>query len=148
VFYGHGTRDSWIALPDYPSAASAAAAVPLVDSSTVSVLKGRKVYAGCCWSLSGLGNDYIAKFPQGEFVGYNHEFSFEQRNADYFKEVVNQSVSGFVGGDPVAKVVADLQTEWATLRDRFYAGNLSRRPRAVFAGDRADDNHKRVGGKP
>ena len=75
-------------------------------------------------------------------------FSFEQRNADYFKAVVNQSVSGFVGGDSVAKVVADLQKEWADLRDDFYNGNLSRRPRAVFAGDRANDNYQRVGGKP
>jgi len=148
VFYGHGTRHSWIALPDHPGAASPVAAIPLVDSSTVSVLKGKKVYAACCWSLSGLGRKYISRFPQGEFVGYRHQFAFERSNADHFKTVVNQSISGFVLGDSLAAAVGSLQTKWANLRDDFYAGSLKRRPRAVMAGDIAEDNRKRAGSRP
>lgn len=55
VFYGHGQRDKWIALPDLSSRSPNVASIPLVDASTVGVLQGRKVYAGCCWSLHGLG---------------------------------------------------------------------------------------------
>jgi hypothetical protein len=148
VFYGHGTQKSWIALPDYSSGTSNIKPIPLVESSKVNVLKGRKVYAGCCWSLNGLGNNYIASFPQGEYVGYNHEFVFEGTNASYFKEVVNLSVTSFIGGQTGATIVSDLQTEWSTLRDRFYIGNLKHRPNAVHASKVADLNRQRVGSKP
>jgi hypothetical protein len=148
VFYGHGTSHSWIALPDHPSASPGIAPIPLVDSSTVNVLKGKKIYAACCWSLSGLGNDYIVQFPQGEFVGYNNMFGFEKNNADYFKEVVNQSAAGFVRGDAIATVVANLRAEWANLRDRFSGGNLKYQRAAAMASKFAELNLKRVGGKP
>ena len=148
VFYGHGTRDSWIGLPDHPGASSPVAAIPLVDSSTVSVLKGKKVYAACCWSLSGLGSDYILKFPHGEFVGYTHKFGFERSNADHFKTVVNQSISGFVLGDSLATTVASLKTKWANLRDDFRSGSLKWQSQAAMAGFVAEDNRKRVGAKP
>jgi hypothetical protein len=141
VFYGHGTRDSWIALPDYPGASA-------VDSSSVSVLKGKRVYAACCWSLSGLGSDYIVKFPHGEFVGYRHQFGFERSNADYFKTVVNQSISGFVLGDSLTATVASLQTKWANLRDDFHSGSLKRQPQAAMAAKMAEENRRRVGSRP
>jgi len=148
VFYGHGTQKSWIALPDYSSGTSSVNSIPLVESNTVSVLKGRKVYAGCCWSLNVLGNNYIASFPQGEYVGYNHEFGFEETNAEYFKEVVNLSVSSFIGGKSAAAIVSDLQTEWSILRDRFYSGNLNHKLNAAPASKIADLNRQRVGSKP
>jgi hypothetical protein len=148
VFYGHGTQTGWTAVPDYSGASGSVPAIPLVDNTSVSVLRGRKVYAGCCSSLNLLGRDYIAQFPQGEFVGYNHEFGFEATNADYFKEVMNQSVSGFVSGDPAATVVTNLQNEWAGLRDKFYKGNLQRKPNAAYASQVADLNRQRIGCKP
>ena len=42
VFYGHGTQKSWIALPDHSSGMSNVKSIPLVESSNVSVLKGRR----------------------------------------------------------------------------------------------------------
>jgi hypothetical protein len=148
VFYGHGTQNSWVALPSYSGTFGNAAAIPLVDSTTVGVLNGRKVYAGCCWSLNGLGSNYIASFPNGEFVGYQHEFGFERANAEYFKEVVNLSVSDFVLGRPAADVVRNLQREWENLRDRFQNGNLQFRPSATQAGAVAELNRLRVGSRP
>jgi hypothetical protein len=148
VFYGHGMKDSWIALPDLPGATPSVATIPLIDSSSVGVLQGRKVYAGCCWSLNGLGSNYVAKFPQGEYVGYSHEFGFEAANESYFKEVVNQSVSDFINGDPATTVANNLRTEWALLRTRFYSGNLKTRRNAVMASKVADLNSQRIGSRP
>jgi hypothetical protein len=148
VFYGHGTQDSWVALPSYSGTFGNAAAIPLVDSTTVGVLNGRKVYAGCCWSLNGLGSNYIASFPNGEFVGYQHEFGFERANDMYFKEVVNLSVIDFVLGKRAATVVTNLQTEWANLRDRFRNGNLRFMPSAAQAEAVAELNRLRVGSRP
>lgn len=148
VFYGHGTKQSWIALPDYVSGSSYVQSIPLVESSNVRVLKGRKIYAGCCWSLNVLGSDYIANFPQGEYIGYKHEFGFEAANAAHFKDVVNLSIKSFVNGRGAATIVTDLQWEWANLRDRFYAGNLQYSPNATMAGGVAELNRSRVGSKP
>ena len=148
VFYGHGQRDKWIALPDLPSRSPAVASIPLVDASTVGVLQGRKIYAGCCWSLQGLGGSYVAQFPNGEYLGYNHEFGFEERNDTYFRDVVNPSVINFVNGDPAAKVVQDLRTEWAALYAKFFSGALKFRPNAPFAAQQALDNSKRIGSRP
>jgi hypothetical protein len=148
VFYGHGTKNSWVALPENNSATAAVAAIPLIDSTTVDLLKGRKVYAGCCWSLNGLGKDYLSRFPQGEYVGYDHEFGFEGTNADEFRQVIHQSVVDFVGGDPLTHVVSELKNDWADLRDRFFKGNLKRRPNAVAASQVADLNSQRIGSRP
>jgi hypothetical protein len=148
VFYGHGTQNSWVALPDYASGSSSVQSIPLVDSSKVGVLKGRKVYAGCCWSLDRLGNNYIASFPQGEYIGYAQEFGFEGTNAAHFKDVVNFSVRGFVRGMAAAATVTYLQSEWARLRDRLYNGDLQGNPNAVQASKVAELNRLRVGSKP
>src|ERR1044072_2301965 len=51
VFFGHGEKDQWIALP----AGNTAATVALVDVNTVNVLNGRAVYSACCYALSALG---------------------------------------------------------------------------------------------
>lgn len=148
VFYGHGQRDKWIALPDLPSRSPGVASIPLVDASTVGVLQGRKVYAGCCWSLYGLGGSYVAQFPGGEYVGYNHEFAFEARNEMHFRDVVNPSVVNFVNGDPATRVVQDLRTEWVALHAKFFSGSLKSRPNAPFAAQLALDNSKRIGSRP
>jgi len=148
VFYGHGTNDSWIALPDLPGASAKVAAIPLVDSGSVSVLNGRKVYAGCCWSLNGLGNDYHVKFPAGEFVGYSDVFGFESYNEKYFKEIVHQSVISFINGDTAATIATNLKAEWDALRARFYSGNLRTRQNAAMAAKVAKLNSQRIGSKP
>jgi len=148
VFYGHGTQGGWIALPDYSSGTSSVKSIPLVDSSKVGVLKGRKVYAGCCWSLNVLGNNYIASFPQGEYVGYTHEFGFEGSNALHFRDVVNLSVRSFIRGTAAAATVAYLQSEWARLRDRLFSGDLQGNRNAVQASNVAELNRLRVGSKP
>ncbi len=148
VFYGHGTQDSWIALPDDGGSPPKVAAIPLVDSATVSVLNGKKVYAGCCWSLSGLGNNYIAQFPNGEYLGYQHQFVFERSNAKYFKEAVNLSVREFIDGKPAATVVNNLRAEWSRLKDCFYNGTLSGMTNAAMASRAADLNSQRVGSRP
>lgn len=148
IFYGHGTPRSWIALPDYASAGAYLQSIPLVESSNVSVLRGKKVYAGCCWSLNVLGNDYIANFPQGEYVGYKHEFGFEGANAAQFKDVVNLSIRSFINGRRADETVKDLQSEWSLLRDRFYRGNLQHSPNAYTAGGVAELNRLRAGCRP
>jgi hypothetical protein len=148
VFYGHGMQDRWIALPELPGSSPGVAAIPVVDTSSVAVLQGRKVYAGCCWSLNGLGGGYIAKFPNGEYVGYRHEFGFEAANEAYFKDVVNQSVIGFVNGDPANTVANDLRAEWTSLRTRFFSGNLRTRRNAPMAAKMADLNSQRIGSQP
>lgn len=112
------------------------------------VLQGRKIYAGCCWSLRGLGGSYIAQFPNGEYIGYNHQFAFEARNHIYFRDVVNPSVINFVNGDNSGKVVQDLRTEWAALHAKFLNGALRSRPNAPFAAQLALDNSTRIGSLP
>jgi hypothetical protein len=148
IFYGHGSNDAWIALPEFQSASTSVAAAPLVDSNTVKALDGRGVYAGCCWSLNGLGQSYGAMFPSGAYIGYSHEFGFEEANEGYFKDVVNQSIVSFITGDPSSKVVGDLQSEWRSLRDRFASGSLKHRPNAVMAAYTADLNEQRIGKRP
>ena len=148
VFYGHGSRDEWIALPELGSAVPPLAAVPLIDVNTVDVMKGKRVYAGCCWSLQGLGRAHITKSSQSEFVGYDQEFNFEHHNETHFKDVVNRSVISYVNGDSACKVASDLQTEWATLRDRFAHGNLKNSKNLHGAIAAADRNCLRVGSLP
>lgn len=148
VFYGHGTRDSWIAMPELSSANPPIPAIPLVDTALVGVLQGRQVYASCCWSLNGLGGSYIAQFPNAEYVGYSQEFGFEAANESYFKEVVNQSVIDFINGDSAVKVASNLRTEWDVLRGRFISGNLKTKRNAAMAASVADLNRQRIGSRP
>ena len=148
VFYGHGTRDSWIAMPELSSANPPIAALPLVDTASVGVLQGKQVYAGCCWSLNGLGGSYITQFPNAEYVGYSHQFGFESANESYFREVVNLSVIDFINGDSAGKVANTLRNEWDVLRVRFISGNLKTKRNAVMAATQADLNSKRVGSRP
>lgn len=145
VFYGHGGPDEWTALP----AGSSGKTTPLVDANTVSVLDGRLVYAGCCHSLARLGKAYASKFPSGEYVGYQNTFAFETANHQYFRDIVNNSVIGFVKGDSRQTVVAGLKKAWTGLRDAFGGGGiLQHRPNAFTAAQYADDNAKRVGCEP
>jgi hypothetical protein len=148
VFYGHGMQDRWIALPELPGSSPSVAAIPVVDTSSTAVLQGRKVYAGCCWSLNGLGRDYIAKFPDGEYVGYSHELGFEAANETYFRDVVNQSVIGFVHGDPANTVASNLRAEWTSLHTKFFSGSLKTKRNAPMAAKMADLNSQRIGSRP
>jgi hypothetical protein len=148
VFYGHGSQDEWIALPELSSALPPVAARALVDSTTVTMLKEKKVYAGCCWSLRGLGRAHVLNSSQAEYVGYDQEFDFEHANQEYFEEVVNQSVISYVNGSSARQVATDLQTEWATLRDRFAHGNLKHRPNSQGAFAAAERNRQRAGSLP
>jgi hypothetical protein len=147
VFYGHGGTNEWIALPSRANA-PAAAAISLVDAQSVRVLNGRSVYAGCCWSLAGLGQAYLGNPSVAGFVGYNQEFDFEFSNEAYFKEVVNQSVIAYVHGDSAQQVATDLQTEWTNLAARFRTGYLKRQPNSAAASGAAHRNSQRVGALP
>lgn len=140
VFYGHGEQDQWIALPG-------ASPTTLVDKSTISELDKREVYAGCCWSLSGLGQ-HFASVCSGNYIGYSHQFGFEPENEDQFRNVVNQSVINLVSSGNPSNVVGELQQEWTRLSNAFTLGILRSRPNAVLAGHLADLNSQRIGVKP
>jgi hypothetical protein len=73
VFFGHGTQNEWIAVPELASSPLPMAAVALVDTNALDVLDEKKLYGACCWSLKGLGKA-VAKYPNSEFVGYDQEF--------------------------------------------------------------------------
>jgi hypothetical protein len=145
VFYGHGLKDEWTALPT----GSSGATTPLINTASVKILDGRRVYAGCCYSLAQLGAAYGAAFPNGEYVGYHSQFAFETANHQFFREVVNGSVIGFVKGASRKDVVAGLDKAWAALRDAFAGGGiLEHRQNAFAASQYAGDNRKRIGYAP
>jgi hypothetical protein len=145
VFYGNGTTDQWSAIPGAPDAS----AVPLVDVNTVDRFAGRRIYAGCSYSLVNLGSAYARKFPHGQYVGYRDEFSFEVTNRNLFRDVVNASIAGFINGTPAAEVHAELKTAWERLRDDFLPpGPYSQIRNAVMASQRAADNAEHVGHQP
>jgi hypothetical protein len=148
VFFGHGTQDEWIAVPELPSAAQPVAAIAVVDSKTIDVLDERKAYGACCWSLKGLGKTYIGKYGNTEFIGYDQEFDFSFRNEKYFGDVVNQSIVNFVNGTPAKTVAQDLRTEWQNLKVDFKTGSLKNRPDAHAAWLAAERNSQRVGSLP
>jgi|HubBroStandDraft_6_1064221.scaffolds.fasta_scaffold44314_2 hypothetical protein len=140
VFYGHGEKDQWIALPG-------ASPIALVETNTIKVLDQRKVYAGCCWSLTGMGQAF-ANNCGGEYLGYDNQFGFDPDNEDEFRDVVNQSVINFVVSGNAAQVVSDLLQQWTRLSNDFTHGHLISRPNAVLAGKLADQNSQRIGKKP
>ncbi|MFY9779128.1 MAG: hypothetical protein WAJ85_01290 [Candidatus Baltobacteraceae bacterium] len=145
IFYGHGTKDQWTAIPGAPGASG----LPLIGVETVDRFADRGVYAACCSSLADLGAAYARKFPQGQYVGYSGEFSFEVTNRNLFGDVVNASIVAFVKGAPAAQVHADLKNEWERLRDDFLPpGRYQHNRNAVMASQRAADNAARVGHKP
>ena len=126
--------------------ASGSSAVPFIDVKTVVRLENLRVYAACCPSLLGLGSAYATKFPQGEYVGYSDEFSFEAANSNLFRDVVNASIVAFVKGDPATQVHANLKNDWERLRDDFLPpGHYSHNRNAVMASQRAADNAARIG---
>ena len=141
VFYGHGERDRWLALPGTSTAST------LVDGNTVSLLNQRTVYAGCCLSLSGLGQVFQSTCT-GDYIGYNAQFGFDDDNEVEFRRIVNQSVINLVAGIPPSQVVSDLKQEWASLSQSFTLGHLRKRPNAVQAGHLADLNSQRIGKTP
>jgi hypothetical protein len=145
VFYGHGLPDEWTALP----IGSSNATTPLVDAANVTVLSGRRVFAVCCHSLTKLGQAYAAKFPGGEYVGYNDVFAFETANHHFFRDIVNNAVIDFAKGASRQTVVTGLEKAWAGLRDAFAGGGLlQHRPNAFAASQYAEENRKRIGYAP
>jgi len=140
VFYGHGERDLWSALPGTPPTA-------LVEVNTVSMLDKRNVYAACCWSLTGLGKSF-GQNCSGNFIGYDNQFGFESENESEFKHIVNQSVINFVTSGNAKQTVSDLRQEWAFLSTAFASGHLRLRPNAIMAGHIANFNSQRVGSRP
>jgi hypothetical protein len=145
VFYGHGLKDEWTALP----AGSSGSTMPLVNTANVPILAGRRIFAGCCHSLAQLGPAYGSAFPGGEYVGYDDVFAFETSNHHFFRDVVNNAVVEFVKGASKKTVVSSLQKAWAGLRDAFAGGGiLQHRPNAFAASQYAEDNRKRVGFVP
>jgi hypothetical protein len=121
---------------------------PLVDINSVAMLKERRVYANCCSSLGGLGQQYVAAFSTGEFVGYDQEFDFDFATETHFEEVVKNSIVAYINGTPAKKVATDLRSNWAVLRDRFAHGDLMYEKTCHTAMLVADRNSKRVGSLP
>ncbi len=145
VFYGNGSKDGWTAIPGAPGTSG----VPLIDVNTVERFADCGVYAGCSSSLVNLGAAYAREFPQGEYVGYRDEFSFEVANRNVFRDVVNASIVGFIKGSPAAQVCTDLETAWERLRDDFLPpGRYSHNRNAVMAAQRAAENAARLGHAP
>lgn len=145
VFYGHGQKDEWTALPS----GSSGSTTPLVNTGNVKILSGKPVYAGCCYSLDQLGAAYASAFPNGEYVGYSNQFVFETANHEFFRDIVNGSVTAFVKRASRQTVVAALEKAWAGLRDAFGGGGiLQHRPNAFAASKYAEDNRLCVGYKP
>jgi hypothetical protein len=147
VFFGHGEKDQWIALPAGNKAATAA----LVDVATVNVLNGRTVYSACCYALSALGFAFKTAFSGAtsppEFVGYQNAFNVHLANESYFRDVVNDSVFDFiVNGRAASTVVTNQQAEWNQLDGKFSAGGtLSSNPDAWVTAANARDNAISVG---
>ena len=81
VFYGHGTQDEWTALPELPGAQPPVPSIPLVETGTVRDLQEKKVYAGCCWSLKGLGQAYVATFLRALSGTTRSSISISQTNS-------------------------------------------------------------------
>jgi len=142
VFYGHGLFDQWIAMPS----GCGNPPLALVHENNVEVFRGRKVYSGCCESLTSLGNKYIGRFKNGSFVGYTAQFEFEFSNHREFGDVVNASVINYVSGDDAKLVAQNLATEWDNLRHDFANGRLKNKPNAIMAAQIADNNRQRVRG--
>jgi hypothetical protein len=143
VFFGHGERDQWIALP----AGSTAGTAALVDATTVNVLNGRTVYSACCYSLSGLGSAFKTAFSSAEFVGYKNAFNVHLPNDSHFRNVVNDSVFDFiVNGRAASAVATNQQAGWTQLDQRFSAGgDLVSEPESWVAAANARDNATSVG---
>ena len=145
VFYGHGLKDEWTALP----AGSTGSSTALVNAANVKLLAGRRVFAGCCHSLAQIGPSYGAAFPAGEYVGYDDVFAFDVANHHYFRDVVNNAVIEFVKGASRHTIVATLQKAWAGLRDAFAGGGILQYRQNAFAASKyAEDNRRRVGFAP
>lgn len=145
VFYGNGSKDAWTAIPGD----TADGGVPLIDVNTVERLADCGIYAGCSSSLVNLGSAYAREFPQGDYVGYRDEFSFEVTNRNLFRDVVNASILRFVKGATAADVCVDLRTAWERLRDDFLPpGRYSHNRNAVMAAQRAAENAERIGHLP
>lgn len=143
VFFGHGEKDQWIALPAGNKGITAA----LVDVGTVDVLNGRTVYSGCCYALSALGSAFKNAFSSAEFVGYQNAFNVHLPNESYFRDIVNNSIFDFiVNGRAASTVVNNQQAEWSQLDGKFSAGGtLSSNPDAWVAAANARDNAISVG---
>jgi hypothetical protein len=145
VFYGHGLKDEWTALPVDATGKT----TPLVTAANVSILDGRRTFAGCCHSLDQMGPAYHNAFRNGAYVGYKDVFAFDAGNHHYFRDIVNNAVIAFVKGAAKATVVSSLQNAWVGLRDAFAGGGiLQHRPNAFAASQIADDNSKRIGTVP
>lgn len=140
VYFGHGLQNEWIALPALGNRPS----IPLVDSASVHILRGRKIYACCCWSVTGLGAAYANRFNCGEYIGYDQPFGFEKDNENAFRDVVIDSVAAFVQGDPAVRVVNNLAGEWDRLSNAFSQGKLKYRRNAIQAAYVANNNKQRI----
>jgi hypothetical protein len=147
VFYGHGEKDQWIALPARGTVASA----PLVDVGRVNDLKGRTVYSACCHSLSALGPAFkiafSAQVPPPEFVGYQFAFNVHFSNETYFRDIVRDSIFDFIiNKRSASNAHATQKAKWDQLHNDFSTGGmLSSRPDAWVAAANARDNAASVG---
>jgi hypothetical protein len=131
-------------------------AVPLVDVAGVNVLKGRRIYSGCCDSLGprsghsgyALGDAFRNQFSAAPVIGYHSKFEFEFSNHDEFGSIVNSSVVNYVSGATAQQTSKDLAVEWDGLRHDFANGRLKNAPNAIMAAQLADNNGRHIGYVP
>jgi hypothetical protein len=145
VFYGHGEKDCWIALPAGGQRVPVPTA-PLVDVNNVKLLNGTTVYAACCYSLAALGPAFKLAFashaPAPEFVGYKDAFNVHIANQQYFRDIVNQSILDFILDQrPVVDLHAYQKARWDQMDADFsFGGPLSFNPDAWVAAGSARAN--------
>jgi hypothetical protein len=143
VFFGHGEATRLIGQGGLFSSSPT-----LVDTGSVSVLRGVPTYTVCCRALQALGAAYAALYPHGGFVGYRGPFFFSDKDPLEFGNVANSAAMSFVNGSPHGQVAADLKQAWGKLSERFCTGDLRDRPYAFLGIAMAAANERFVGAMP
>jgi hypothetical protein len=117
VFFGHGERDKWIALPAAGAHSGAGShSIALVDDTTVNDLQGKNIFSVCCYSGDTLGRAFNTKFPSAQFVGYKDTFCIHFDNQVYFKNIVRDGIVDFVLNSKSSfDIRDDLHTQWKQL---------------------------------
>jgi hypothetical protein len=137
IFFGHGEPDRFIGQKGRFSLGSGPT---LVDTTTVNLLGGSRVYAVCCQAGIQLGPAYSQVYPSASFIAYEAPFGFSYPNAADFESIVNQSATQLIGGTPSKAVHSNLQKEWRALANAFLNGSKKNRKDAFLAGYAASTN--------
>jgi hypothetical protein len=137
IFFGHGEPDRLIGQKGHFSLGSGPT---LVDTTTLTLFGGSRVYAVCCQAGIHLAPAYSQVYPSASFIAYQAPFGFSYPNAADFESIVNQSAVQLFSGTPSSAVHGNLQKEWRGLADAFLNGSKRNRRDAFLAGYAASTN--------